>query len=227
MGADVDRSPRLPRHPRGDPAPRPALRAGGARSGDGRLHDRHDRVRDDGAVAPDRRRGRRLHPAGRAHHLRVRRGRGHRRPGAGLLRRPPAAARAAGCADGRLRGGQRGQRARHVVRAAHAGQGGHGLPPRRLLRRRVPGGGLARAPGPQGAGRRHGDAGSVGRQRDRRARGHLAGPAPRLALGLLGGHRDSLCSRPPSSSSSCPRAPATPRPPGGASCARSASRRCG
>ena len=31
-----------------------------------------------------------------------------------------------------------------------AGQGGHGLPPRRLLRRRVPGGGLARAPGPQG-----------------------------------------------------------------------------
>ena len=139
-------------------------------------------------------------PHGRAHHLRVRRGRGRRRAGAGLPRRPAAAARVAGRADGRLRRRQRGQRARHVVRVAQPGQRRHGLPARRLLRRRVVGGGLARAPGPQGTRRRHGDAGPVGRQRDRRARRHLAGPAPRLARRPSGRSPDSPCSRPPSCS---------------------------
>ena len=187
MSADVDHS--TAPAPAETPDACPALRAGGARPGDGRLHDRHHRVRDDGLLPQ------------------IAEGVGVSIPQAGHIISAYAVGVVIGAPVLAFLGARLPRRgllvalmvAYAVGNAASAVATSYelltlarvrdGLPPRRLLRRRVAGGGLACAPGPQGPRRRHGDAGSVGRQRGRRARGDLAGPAPRLALGLLGGRR--------------------------------------
>ena len=81
---------------------------------------------------------------------------------------------------------QRAQRAGRQLRAAPALAVPRRRAARRLLRRRVP---RRRQPGsarPRGSRGRDGDDRSLGRQRRRRPGRHLDGPAPRLALGLLG-----------------------------------------
>ena len=107
--------------------------------------------------------------------------------------------------------------------AAVPGPGRHRLPARRVLRGGLVGGRLAGPGGPQGSRRRDGDARALGRERHRRAGRHLAGPAPRLAGGVLGRDRPGPPDRRCSCSRSCRPARATRRPPAAVSCGRSAS----
>ena len=115
-------------------------------------------------------RRRRLDPDRRPRHLGVRRRRRRRRPAARLPRRAPAPPGAADRADGRLRGRQRRERARDVLRAADARPLRGRTAARRLLRRRLARRGQHGAPLAQGARGLAGDARAVGRQRDRRTR---------------------------------------------------------
>ena len=165
--------------------PPPGRRAAGA--GDGWVRHRHDRVRVDGAAAAARPRGGRVDPGGRPRDLGVRAGRGggsadDRVPGGA-----PAAPLAARRADGRVRGGQRRLRPRHVVRRAAGRPVRVGSAPRRLLRHRLPRRGQPGRGRPEGPGGRLGHARAVGGQRPRRPGGHLARPEPGLAFGVLAG----------------------------------------
>ena len=144
-----------------------ALRAGGAGAGHGRVRDRDHRVRDHGAAARDRGRRRRLDPGCGPHDLGVRRRRGRRCPGAGLLRGTVPAPRPAARAGGVARDRQRDERGRRLVRAADRGPVLRRAAARRLLRGRLTGGGLdghPRTPGPRG---QHGDARAGGREHRR------------------------------------------------------------
>ena len=97
---------------------------------------------------------------------------------------------------------------------------------RRLLRRRLAGRRLAGRPAPARPGGQLGDARSGRRDARRRARRDLAGPAPRLALGVLGrrrhrrDHRAAVLAVVPSSPGPAARRPCA------ASSARCAVRRC-
>ena len=117
LGARRPRSrSRRTRRRRHRPDPGPARRPGDPGPGDGRLHDRHHGVRDDGAAAPGGRRGRRVSiPTAGPHDLRLRPRRGDRRARARLLRRDLAPTGAAAVADGRLRAVQPAQRRRAVA----------------------------------------------------------------------------------------------------------------
>ena len=163
--------------------PLPARRAGPRH---GWVRDRHHRVRHHGPDPRGRRRRRRLHPERRPRDLRLRARRRGGRTGPRLLRRPLAPPWAAGGPDDGVRRVQRAQRSGDQLRDAAGVPVPRRPAARRLLRRRLAGRRQPGAGGPQGPGRRAGDDRPLRRERGRRARRHLDGPAPGVALGVLG-----------------------------------------
>ena len=144
-----------------------------------------------GVLPADRRGRRRLDPAGRPRHLRLRARRRGRRAAGRVLRRPAAAPRAAARADGGVRRLQRRQRAR-ARPTARCWWPGSSTGCRTAATSASPS--LVAA---SMVAARSGAAGrsrcvlhrAPRRQRRRRARRDLAGPAPRLAGGVLAGRR--------------------------------------